>query len=405
MAERQLTDWIETYLTLTENSEPSRLYREWVAISVIAAVLQRKCYSDWDKMIFPNMYIILVGPSGARKGTAMNQGYNFLTQPQFNVKMAAESTTREALIRRLKKHETTAIPGAPMAHSSLTIYSEEFAVFIGQNNLEFISNLTDWFDCKSPWRYETKTQGEDTVNGIWVNLLGATTPAIIKSVLPQDAIGGGLTSRIIFVYAPGKEKVVPYPMLTAAEKEIFKVLSSDLEQMSVMAGEFKPTQEFAELYGAWYIEHSKNPPFHDEKFEGYNERRQLHLRKVAMIMSASRDNSQEMTAVDFHRALALLKRTERLMPKVFSAYGRLDTSGLIDSIMGLLTMKKEMTFKDLLFRYRKDLTREELEEIMTKLSELGFCSIKTNPAAGTKTYTYIPEEEEKDGEPGTEKVN
>lgn len=377
------------YLKLTENSEPSRLYREWSAVSTIAAVLQRKCYSNWDKQIFPNMYIILVGPSGARKGTAMNQGYEFLSQPRFNVKMAAESTTREALIRRLKKHETTPTVGGPaMAHSSLTVYSEEFAVFIGQNNLEFISNLTDWFDCKSPWKYETKTQGEDTVNGIWVNLLGATTPAIIKSVLPQDAIGGGLTSRIVFVYAPGKDKVVPFPMRTPEEWALFKVLADDLEQMSIMSGEFVPTADFCAHYGAWYVDHDKNPPFHDEKFEGYNQRRQLHLRKLAMIMSASRGNSREMVLEDFHRALDLLKRTERLMPKVFSSYGRLDTSGMIENILAKLAVRGSLTFKELLYDYKNDLTREELESIMTTLVEIDACECHTD-ARLQKTYKFI----------------
>lgn len=395
--ERKLDDWLSNYVRLTDNSEPCQLYREWVGVSVIASVLQRKCYIEWDKMIFPNFYVILVGPSGVRKGTAMNQGYRFLVRPEMNTKLAAESITREALIRRLKKHEVTPPSpepgGKPMAHSSITVYSEEFAVFIGQNNLEFISNLTDWFDCKTPWRYETVSRGDDTINGIWVNLLGATTPAIIKNVLPQDAIGGGLTSRVIFVYAAKKGKTVAIPVRSEEQQAFESLLARDLEAISLLTGEFIPSQEYIDHYITWYEHSDKNPPFQDEKFGGYNDRRSMHLRKLSMIMCASRTNTKRMILQDFENALDLLQRTERLMPKVFSGYGRLDTSALIDSIGAVLATRKAITEVDLLRMYHKDITREELTEILSVLQEMGFCDIIVKPGL-SKTIVYKEEENE-----------
>ena len=69
---RLVPDWIESYLEATDNTEPPILYRTWTAVSVIAAVLQRKVFLEWHTRIFPNMYIVLVGPPGrCRKGTAM----------------------------------------------------------------------------------------------------------------------------------------------------------------------------------------------------------------------------------------------------------------------------------------------------------------------------------------------
>ena len=73
---RESKDWINTYLAYTDNTEPPHLYKEWVAVSVIASALQRKVFLEWGPMTFyPNMYIILCGPSGkARKSTAMGPG-------------------------------------------------------------------------------------------------------------------------------------------------------------------------------------------------------------------------------------------------------------------------------------------------------------------------------------------
>ena len=108
------------------------MYRQWVGISTIAAVLQRKCSMRWGTITFyPNMYVALVGPAGkCRKGTAMSPGAAMLKD--LGVKLSAEAITREALIRELKETTNTVVDpltGVIYMHSSLTIYSQELTVF------------------------------------------------------------------------------------------------------------------------------------------------------------------------------------------------------------------------------------------------------------------------------------
>jgi len=114
------------------------------------------------------MYIVLVGPSGkCRKGTAMGFGMKFLRE--MGIKMAAESTTREALCRDLKQSNDTKVDistGDLQLHSSLTIYSQELTVFLGYNNQALMSDLTDWYDCRDAWTYRTKNQGTDDIVGV-----------------------------------------------------------------------------------------------------------------------------------------------------------------------------------------------------------------------------------------------
>jgi len=97
---RRLDDWIEGFMEFMYSSEPPDLYKTWVAVSVIASALQRKCRLDWGSITFyPNMYIVLVGPSGkCRKGTAMRPGSKLLRQLG-SVNLADEAITREALVR------------------------------------------------------------------------------------------------------------------------------------------------------------------------------------------------------------------------------------------------------------------------------------------------------------------
>ena len=290
---KMIKDWIDSFIEYTKDLESPLLYREWVAISVLAATLQRRCYIKLGTMTFyPNMYIILVGPSGVRKGTAMRPGCSMLKQIS-GVHLASESVTREALIRSLKRIAGQVIDPdtqTSQSHSPITIYSEEFTVFLGYNNLTLISDLADWYDCGKgafgEWTYETKSQGIDNIVGIWVNLIGATTPDLIASALPRDTIGGGLSSRMIFVYEDRKGNLVSLMRFRnggLADQRLEEALVSRLEDFMTLGGSFKIDDSYAKLYDEWYLYQENHKPFTDPKFDGYFQRRPSHILKLSMI--------------------------------------------------------------------------------------------------------------------------
>lgn len=385
---RQVDDWIESYLQYTDNSEPPKLYREWVAISVIASVLERKCYLEWGELTFyPNLYIVLVGPSGkCRKGTAMGVGASMLRER--GIPMAAEAITREALIRELRnatQEEADAESGNLYFHASLTIFSQELTVFLGYNNLQLMSDITDWYDCRDHWTYRTKNMGTDEITGVWVNLIGATTPELIRSTLPQDAIGGGLSSRIIFVYEEEKGKTVAAPFLSEEDQMLREKLTQDLESIHMLRGRFDITEEFLEKWIAWYEWQDNNPPFHDPNFQGYVNRRPNHILKLCMVMSASSRSDMVITGDIFDRALGLLRETEKNMPKTFSGYGRSARSEVMSMVMTTIAMEGKVTRKQLLKKYHQEIDdSRQLDDIIAVLSNMDFC--KYDVANGTITY-------------------
>jgi len=367
--ERILEDWITTFLAYTEETEPPDLFKVWTAVSAICSCLQRKCWTQWEKQIYPNMYIILVGPPGIRKGTILGYSYDLLSK--IGVKMCAESITREALVREFcnaavntdsyTDGEATAI------HSSMTVFSSELTVFLGQNNLQLISDLNDWYDCKDTWEYRTKHQGNDIIDGVWLNLIGATTPTFLQSALPNDAVGGGLISRIVFIFGDKKSKLVPLPTITEREIKLREQLFCDLEAIYMLKGQFKLTEEYKAAYSDWYLAGEANPVFTDNNLKSYNERRATHLRKLSMVFSASRSNDLIIDLSDFIRARNLLEDTEKFMPFVFAGRGRAALSEILEDIIRELSMKKKLTVQHIMEKHYKDITNDDLDKIIRTL--------------------------------------
>lgn len=391
---REIPDWIDGFVEYTSESEPPESFRRWVAISCVAAALQRKCCIRWGSLTFyPNMYIVLVAPSGkARKGTAMSPGLEMLED--LNIHLAAESITREALIRELRTATTTVTgtDGTIEFHSSLTIYSPELVVFLGHNNPQLLSDLTDWYDCRRKWTYRTKTQGTDEIHGVWVNLIGATTPELLQSALPLDAIGGGLTSRMIFVYEENKGKIVPAPFMTEVQLAMRDKLLRDLDRISLIQGEFFVSEDFVEMWTDWYLRQEANPPFRDNRLSGYIERRPNHLMKLAMIMRASRGSGERQLLLerrDLDKALCVLTATEMKMPQVFAGIGKSSNADTLTKIMMFVAEKKSCSVNELQAAFYRDADARMLSLMIETLAQMKFLKVEVK-TGGDRLLHHIP---------------
>lgn len=394
---RRLDDWLDSYMLYTSRTEPPKIYNLWTGISVIASCLERKCYIDiGDIRRYPNMYIVLVGPPGrCRKGTAMGVGLNMLRSESISVHLAAEAITREALIQELRSSIEEETVGQDV-HASLTIYSPELSVFLGYNNTQLMSDLQDWWDCRDKWTYRTKSQGTDEIVNVWVNIVGATTPEVISEMMPSIAVGGGLTSRIIFVFAKNKEQSVAIPGLFEGRDELYKKLLMDLQSIRLMQGEFYPTKEFLTLFEEWYIESDKKPVFDDVKLSGYVERRATHLIKLCVILSASRGNDKVVDVQDFKRAVLMLDEVEKRMPHTFKSFGESDINNLMTQVATTIATYSRVPFSVLMRKFFADADRDKLMRVIMSLQASRLCTIHRNEDHDELYIEYVDSDENMD---------
>lgn len=386
---RNLSDWLDGFMLLTENSEPPILFRKWAGISTIASALQRKVRVELGLSLtfYPNLYVVLVGPSATGKGTVMKFASDIIEQVP-SIRLSAQATSLQALIRRMKETNLTDIDlvtGEQQYHSSLTIFSTEFTVFLGYHNKELIAALCEWYDCHSRWSYETIARKKEEVIGVWVNIFAGTTPDSIQASLPIESIGGGLTSRIIFVVEEKRNKLVIVPSKTENEIRLQQTLINDLETISMLTGRMQYTDEFIDFYSEWCKDAAINPPFYNKKFDGYCGRRRKHLLTLSMICCASRTDEMVMSVDDIKRASYLLDEVEVKMGTVFKGIGRSDISSLINDAIVFITNSKTSDIP--LWQFAKyfegDMDKWTMDRVLVTLETMDLIQLIKRPGMDT----------------------
>lgn len=396
---RKLPNWLDAFMLYTSNVETATIYRKWVGIMCLSSALQRKVKVEWGVSLtfYPNFYIILVGKSATGKGTAMRPGMNIISKIP-NIRVAPQASSLQDLISTLKDNNQSDLGNVGNTgikfHSSMTVFSEEFTVFLGYNNSELIATLCNWYDCEDHWTYGTIKRGKETVHGVWVSIIGGTTPDLIRTSLPPDSIGGGLTSRIIFVYAEKADVLSIFPTETQEDRMLFDALVHDLETIQLLSGDFTWTQGFMDLWADWRNMDSNNPPFHDNKFDGYCGRRKVHLMKLAMIMAVSRSPIVDangtvtplvLTRDDLELAIKTLTEVEVSMAMTFKGVGKSEISDLIFRANTFFFNSKtdEVPYKTFAKYFESDADKLMMDRITSTLEATGLITLIKRPQADT----------------------
>lgn len=397
---RELDNWLDSYLKYTDNTESPVSYHTWCGLSVIAGALQRRVYLQWGlaETIYPNLYVVLIGPSGrTRKGTAIGIAKSMLKATPGITVVPESSSGRQAMIlamKRASKNFEDPIDGKIKFHCSVTAFSEELSVFLGQGDIAYLSNLTDWYDSKDDWEYETVGRGKDSLQGLCLNLCGGTAPDWIQSMIPQEALGGGFTSRVIFIVEEKKRKIVPEYVVDDATRELGEKLQRDLERIANLAGEMRFDEEGKQAYVDWYIDQDTKlsagqPAIPDTRFAGYCERRATHLRKLMLVCSASRGDDLRLTKADFLKAKGLLEAAEVKMGRTFGGLGKARNSAETDTVMDFIREMGTTTRQMLLKKFYRDIDPMTLSTVETTLEQAGKIKIKLLVQQRDKMYTWI----------------
>lgn len=377
---RNLNDWLTGYIQYTQNTESAAIYHKWVGLSLISACLRRKVHFKFGRIkIYPNLFIVLVAEPGiCRKTQSISFGENILKElPQ--IQMSADCITPQAMLEDLESAADEAVmpDGTTYRHSSLTVMSGEFESFLGQKkeNSKMIVLLTDLYDCKDrPFKYRTKHSGSNIVPHPYLNMIAATTPESLASVLPSTAIGGGLTTRILFIWAGEKAKKVAVPEADTATQELKTLLIQDLAVISRISGGYSFSKESREWWDDFYNNYDERDPLRicqDPAFSGWYSRKPTMMIKVATCLAASRYNERFVEPQDFERCLDLLAEVEICMGKSFVAVGKSEVAAEVDLVRTVVQRYRHISEKKLLQIVWRDVDAKKFDNVMATLVRRG----------------------------------
>lgn len=313
-------NWLEYYLDATAHDNTSLIFKKWTGIYCAAAGLQRRVYAQsLGDFIFPNLYLLLVGPSAAGKGVAL-KGAEAVLPKIDGQHIASDSLTSASFADELNAALITHIDSKnrPHQYHSLTIISDEFGVFLPEYDSAFLQRLTKLWDNKGfSERRRGNNNGEKvSIEKATVNLIGGTTPVFLNNVLPEGAWHEGFMSRMLVVYAgamppvPITQEAPSATTLDTAARELNKLIKK-------REGLVPWSKTGLEYFNHWHLNGRKPAPEHP-KLMTYNERRHFNAIKIATISAVLNGNSKLMED-DIKFALELLFETEMHMPDAFKA--------------------------------------------------------------------------------------
>ena len=343
---RKLDDWLTAYADYTSEQESPSLFHFWVGTSVIASALERKVWINRGYYtLHPNLYIVLIGASArVRKTSAINIGYDLFREALPDNVIVSQKATPEALISIfVAGFKQRGVSGG-------SVVSDELGVFLGgaAKSVDTMQLLTKWYDCPKHFEYHTLARGKEKMDNVYCNMIAGTTPQWLKDSMPPHAVGGGFTSRIIFVYQDRPQKLNAFPEITPEMIKTAGLLREDLVRISKLKGEYKLTKKAKGWYEDWYTAVFKPEETPHASLDGYYGRKHDTILKVAVCLAASKSNNMIVDEIELQMALRAVNKTEKFLPQTLRLIQMSEGGEEAEKVLRVISRRRAISHMDLM---------------------------------------------------------
>lgn len=337
-----MTDFIERFVELTDTGLSPPHYRRWAALAAVATVLDRQVFTSLRAGVplYPNIFVLLVGPAGSGKSKAIEPARDLLLAFD-HIELAPDSMTHERFVQRLgeRSSEHQSSGPVPYAQASMGLFLSEWGTFLRRPDNDTLAMMATIYDCVD-YKASTIKRGTDDAQNCYVNILAGCTPAWFAEGFPPNSYDQGLPTRIFYIwtdYVPN-EDTPDFDFGAGLSKpkwesmELYKMLAKISEAKGVIT--WSPGA--AALFNAWKAEGFAPAPT-DPMLRGYSSRRAMHVAKLSMLCAMSTHPKHlKIETDDLERAMGILFEAEINMPKCLNAAGgntfRLREEAVIDYV-------------------------------------------------------------------------
>lgn len=355
-----------SYVRLDASEAPAN-YHRWACASIIGAMLGRQVHLPFGPLkIYPNQYIMLMGPPATKKGTVIGISKKILEQAGYT-RFAADRTSKERFLVDMKSFDTMEDDLELLtfdAPCESYITAGEFVDFIGQGDIGFMMTLTNLWDNLKSYEHKKITGKSVTVNEPTINLLGGSTATTFLIAFPPEALGTGALSRLLLIHGESSGVKVAWPeALDELQRSLLVVRLREMKDK--ISGDMQITPEGRKIASEIYHEQIA---VDDMRFSHYMQRRQIHLLKLSIILAAC-DVSNTISATNVIRANTMLAMAEKKMPKALGEFGASKYSDATNKVIEYLSSRiKPASSQEIWKVVQKDLNKpSELNDILLNL--------------------------------------
>jgi hypothetical protein len=329
-------NYLQAYRVFTEPTEPSQAFHLWCAIHNLSALLGRKCYINQGHfIIFPHLYIMLVGEPASRKSTAISIARKMIT-PLGKIPTAPSSSSRSSLIDTILENRVEyQLEGRTVFYHQAAAYADEFGEFIGgrhlnQDNVRFITKI--WTD--DIYEERTRAHGHKKIPYPYLTILGGCQPGWLSDNLHHAVISEGFARRMLFVVVDEDtmENINAWPTLSKAQIQAQKIIVRENRRIVNISGDFALTTKALEHYIDWYTTNKQAIKSQNNILRFYFSSKHELVLKVCMCISASITNKRIVDYNMLRFVLKALAQLEKGTEKALSGISQNPLKGLGDRI-------------------------------------------------------------------------
>jgi len=396
---RKCHSWIESFVETTRVLESPEIFRQWSAISTLAAVLEQKVHVvSGGSPLYPNLYCALIAHPGVGKTrTIMAAKKYYMETP--DPLPAPTSMSASSMIDALTKSKRTIVrmPEGPLEYNTLYITADELSAFMHDYSAEAMGFMSHCYDTTP---YGQTRRGNDLnikIKSPQINLIFGTTPSNLVKYMPEVAWEQGFTSRVMMIFSD--ERTIGDDF-AERNTELNPDLIHDLNHISTMVGEYKVTEDYRDLVAKWRQLGEEPVPTHP-KLIHYATRRRVHLYKLSMLSAIDRSDSLLLTREDFNRAMTWMTEAEKTMPEIFKAgAGNADARAMDEIYYFVLTLSKHGPVPEhKIVNFAKErLPMNSIERVVNIMVQAGMLQEHSlNARTGRKTYVATVPDIDTDG--------
>ncbi len=372
-------NFLKKFCRLLEKTEVPPRFAIWCGISSLLAMMERRIWIEQGiYTIYPNFFIVLIAGSGQKKSTAINLAARLLRKVDPPPKIIAQMITPEGLISGIKNDSTEG--SDTYGSSGGIIIADELVTLIDRRTIErgLGKVLTTLYDCNDIFEYQTVARGIERLHGSYLSLLGGTTVELIKDSIPLQSVGGGLTSRIIFVYDDSIPPPVPWVDYNAELVQIEEELVHYLQRLVTLQGPIRVTDTAREFYEKDYREFYNSGFRMNPYLRGYANRRHSHLFKVSIAVMLAEEPSLILTEHHLQGAKIILEEAESHMESVMDMIVSTEMGASTNHIWNFIKREKTVLRSVLVRKYQHRFDAREISGIIDTLQQSGRISIDTD---------------------------